>query len=146
MGVTEAGALDATVVLGALDTGADWPPPRRPAAGRSTAPTRSAPTARALGVLGHQMRSALLVLLKVTAVASFVLGQRTDAVIIGIILAASIGLGFADEYRAERAAEALTHVSIPQDRGRRRGHQHRLARRAARFSLAGPLPQRDSSA
>ena len=46
-------------------------------------------------------------LLLVTAVVSYVLGERTEAVIIGTILAASIGLGFANEYRAERAAEAL---------------------------------------
>ena len=35
------------------------------------------------------------------------LGERTDSVIIGLILAVSVGLGFANEYRAERAAEAL---------------------------------------
>jgi hypothetical protein len=39
-----------------------------------------------------------------------------------------------------------THVSIPQDGGPRRGHQHQLVRRAGRFSLGGPLPRRDSSA
>ena len=54
---------------------------------------------------------ALLVLLLVAAVVSFFLGERTDALIIGVILAASVGLGFVNEYRAERAAEAL-HSSI----------------------------------
>jgi hypothetical protein len=39
------------------------------------------------------LRSALLVLLLVTAVVSFVLSERTDAVITGVILAASDGLG-----------------------------------------------------
>jgi len=34
-------------------------------------------------------------------------GQRTDAVIIGAILTASVGLAFVNEYRAERAAQAL---------------------------------------
>jgi Mg2+-importing ATPase len=63
--------------------------------------------ARALAVLGRQLRNALLVLLLVTAVASFFLGERTDSMIIGLILAVSVGLGFANEYRAERAAEAL---------------------------------------
>src|SRR6185312_12079568 len=62
---------------------------------------------RAWAVLGRQLRSALLVLLVVTAAISFVLGDRTDAVIIGLILAASVGLGFVNEYRAERAAQAL---------------------------------------
>src|SRR5690348_12428470 len=46
-------------------------------------------------------------LLLVTAMVSFVVGERTDAVIIGLILAASVGLGFVNEYRAERTAEAL---------------------------------------
>lgn len=63
--------------------------------------------ARLLPVLARQLRSPLLVLLAVTAVASFFLGQRTDALIIGVILAASIGLDVGNEYRAERAAEAL---------------------------------------
>ena len=63
--------------------------------------------ARALPVLGRQLRSPLLVLLAVTAVASFFVGERSDAVIIGVILLASVGLGFVNEYRAEKAAEAL---------------------------------------
>ncbi len=62
---------------------------------------------RAWAVLGRQLRSALLVLLLVTATVSFFLGDRTDAIIIGLILAASVGLGFVNEYRAERAAQAL---------------------------------------
>jgi len=63
--------------------------------------------ARAVPVLLRQLRSPLLVLLALTAGLSFVLGERTEAVVIGIILTASVGLGFANEYRAERAAEAL---------------------------------------
>ena len=62
--------------------------------------------ARALPVLARQFKSALLVLLLTTAGVSFFLGERTDAAIIGVILAASVGLGFVNEYRAERAAEA----------------------------------------
>jgi Mg2+-importing ATPase len=63
--------------------------------------------ARALPVLMSQVRSPLLVLLAVTAVASAFLGQGSDAVIIGVILAASVGLGFANEYKAAKTAEAL---------------------------------------
>ena len=58
----------------------------------------------ALAVLGRQLRSAVLILLAVTAVVSYFLGDSVQAVIIGVILAASIGLGFINEYRAERAA------------------------------------------
>lgn len=63
--------------------------------------------ARALAVLGRQLRSPLLILLAVTAVASFFVGERSDALIIGVILLVSVGLGFVNEYRAEKAAEAL---------------------------------------
>ena len=45
-------------------------------------------------------------LLLVTALVSFMVGERDDAVIIGLILAASVGLGFVNEYRAKRTAEA----------------------------------------
>jgi Mg2+-importing ATPase len=63
--------------------------------------------ARFVLVLWRQIRSALLVLLVIAAVASYFLGEQADAIIIGVILALSVGLGFANEYRAERAADAL---------------------------------------
>ncbi|HSR22189.1 MAG TPA: HAD-IC family P-type ATPase, partial [Candidatus Eisenbacteria bacterium] len=63
--------------------------------------------ARPLAVLGRQLRSPLLLLLAVTAAASFWLGQRGDALIIVTILSASVGLGYGNEFRAEKAAEAL---------------------------------------
>jgi len=61
----------------------------------------------AIAVLGRQLRSAVLGLLTVTAVLSYFLGDSKQAIIIGIILAASVGLGFVNEYRAERASAAL---------------------------------------
>lgn len=65
----------------------------------------------ALVILGRQLRSALLILLAGTAALSFFLGDSTQAIIIGVILAASIGLGFFNEYRAELAAAQL-HSSL----------------------------------
>ena len=62
---------------------------------------------RAWVVLARQFRSALLLLLAGTAIVSALLGSHTDALIIGVILLASVGLGFVNEYRAERTAEAL---------------------------------------
>jgi len=70
--------------------------------------------AQALAVLVRQFRSALLLLLVVTAVVSGLLGERTGATVIGAILAVSVGLGFFNEYRAERAVEAL-HEGIRHD-------------------------------
>ena len=46
-------------------------------------------------------------LLVVAAAVSFFVGERADAVIIGVIVSLSVGLGFLNEYRAEQASEAL---------------------------------------
>jgi Mg2+-importing ATPase len=62
---------------------------------------------RPLVVLGRQLNSPLLWLLVGAAAVSAFVGEGTDAIIIGVILTASIGLGFSNEYRAERAAEAM---------------------------------------
>lgn len=61
----------------------------------------------AWAVLRRQLNNAVLALLAATAVVSFFLGDATQASIIGVILAVSIGLGFVNEYRAERATAAL---------------------------------------
>ncbi|MFE2994662.1 magnesium-translocating P-type ATPase [Nocardia sp. NPDC059246] len=58
-------------------------------------------------VIARQLRSPLLLLLAVTAVVSFFLGERSDAVVIGVIVAMSVGLGTVNEFRAEQAAAAL---------------------------------------
>lgn len=63
--------------------------------------------ASALAVLGRQLRSSVLILLAATAVLSFFLGDSTQASIICAILVVSIGLGFVNEYRAERTAAEL---------------------------------------
>ena len=74
-------------------------------------------------MLGRQLRSAVLGLLAATAVVSFFLGDSKQAIIIGVILAASIGLGFVNEYRAERASAAL-HSAV---------HHTAVVRRDGRF-------------
>jgi P-type Mg2+ transporter len=63
--------------------------------------------ARLLPVLWHQLRSPLLGLLLAAALVSYVVGEHGSAVIIGVIVGLSIMLGFVNEYRAEKAAEAL---------------------------------------
>ena len=105
----EAAGLAGSAVLARLGSGPDG----LAGAGARDRLVRDGPNAvrthhaRAWAVLGRQLRSALLLLLAVTAVVSFFLGERSDAVIIGVILSISVGLGFLNEYRAERAAEAL---------------------------------------
>ncbi len=61
----------------------------------------------ALSVLLRQVSSPLLWLLLGAALVSAFVGEGADALIIGVIITASVGLGFANEYRAERAAEAM---------------------------------------
>lgn len=58
---------------------------------------------RAAFVLARQLRNPLLLLLGVTAATSALLHEHADALIILAILALSVGLGFTNEYRSERA-------------------------------------------
>ncbi len=63
--------------------------------------------ARGWVTLGRQLKSPILILLFVTAGVSVFLGEATNAIIIAVILVVSVGLGFINEFRAERAADAL---------------------------------------
>lgn len=76
---------------------------------RRTAGANVLPSHRvtALRVLLRQLRNPLLVLLVATAAISIVLGEHTDAAIILAIQVLSVGLGFVNEYRSERALEDL---------------------------------------
>lgn len=63
--------------------------------------------ARPWRVLGRQLRSPIVLMLFGTAIVAGFLGDITDAVVIGMILLLSVGLGFVNEFRAERAADAM---------------------------------------
>lgn len=69
---------------------------------------------RALSVLAAQVRNPLLLLLLVAAAVSGLTGDPTDAVIIAVIVALSVGLGFINEYRAEVAVAEL-HARIKRE-------------------------------
>ncbi len=77
---------------------------------------------RFLLVFWHQVHSALLFLLLAAALAAYLVGDRSDAVIIAVIVGLSVGLGFANEYRAERTAAALhsqiRHLAVVRRDGR----------------------------
>ncbi len=108
-----AASLPARSVLDRLGTGVEGLPEDEAERRLRTVGPNAVRThrARAWPVLTRQLRSPLLVLLAVTALASAFVGQGSDAAIIGVILVASVGLGFANEYKAEKTAEAL-HSSI----------------------------------
>ncbi|MGC1211755.1 MAG: magnesium-translocating P-type ATPase [Micromonospora sp.] len=107
--VTDAAALPVDRVLAALGTGPDGLDPDEVLRRRSRLGPNAVRTHRvsALAVLVRQFRSALLGLLLVAAAVSYFVGERTDALVIGVILAVSVGFGFVNEYRAERAGAAL---------------------------------------
>jgi len=63
--------------------------------------------ARSLQVFARQLRNPLLVLLVAAALVSILVGQGVDAGIILVIVFLSIGLGFLNEYRSEKAVEEL---------------------------------------
>ena len=58
-------------------------------------------------VLARQLNSPLLLLLAGAALVSIVVGERASAGIILGIVGLSVGLGFVNEFRSERAIEAL---------------------------------------
>lgn len=116
LSAAEVASLDAGVVLKRLSSTREGLPSPE-AARRLTAIGPNAVRthhARPVAILARQFRSALLLLLLVTAVVSAILGERAGAAIIGAILAISVGVGFLNEYRAERAVEAL-HEEIRHD-------------------------------
>ena len=113
-----------TDVLGWLDTSADGLSTTEAEARLARLGPNSVRTHRVSGfaVLRRQLNNAVLGLLAATAVLSFFLGDSTQAIIICAILLVSIGLGFVNEYRAERATAALHSRVRHNALARRDGH------------------------
>ncbi len=120
----EAAAEPAEAVLARLGSSPDGLADREVARRRAAVGANALRThhAQPWRILAGQFRSAVLILLALTAFISFFLGQRTDTVVIGVILLASVGLGFVNEYRAARATDALhsqvTHLCVVVRQGR----------------------------
>lgn len=90
------------------------------------APRPRAQRVSALVVLARQFRNAILLLLIATAIGAAIVGDASEAVIIAVILVASVGLSFANEYAAERAAARLSETVRPTVVVRRDGREERV--------------------
>jgi Ca2+-transporting ATPase len=80
-------------------------------------------------ILWEQFTSAMIIILIVAAVASALLGDYEDSIAIAVIVVLNAALGFGQEYRAERAMDALKRLSAPTVKVRREGHVREVSAR-----------------
>ncbi|HMP04896.1 MAG TPA: HAD-IC family P-type ATPase, partial [Lacipirellulaceae bacterium] len=64
-------------------------------------------------ILLEQFKNVLLMILLVAVALSIFMGHSTEAIVIAVIVLFAVGLGFYQEYRAERAMEALQQMAAP---------------------------------
>jgi Ca2+-transporting ATPase len=80
-------------------------------------------------ILTAQFQNVLIIILLIAVALSAVLGEVLESLAIAVIVLFAIGLGFVQEYRAERAMEALRRMAAPAARVIRDGHERTVPAR-----------------
>jgi Ca2+-transporting ATPase len=80
-------------------------------------------------VLLNQFKNILLLILIIATGLSIAAGHGTEAIVIGVIVFFAVALGFYQEYRAERAMEALQQMAAPLATAIRDGEETQLPAR-----------------
>jgi Ca2+-transporting ATPase len=80
-------------------------------------------------VLLEQFQNILLLILIIATAISVATGHGTEAIVIGVIVFFAVALGFFQEYRAERAMEALQQMAAPSATAIRDGEEAQLPAR-----------------
>jgi len=74
---------------------------------------QAAPPVSPWAILAEQFKNVLVIILLIGTAISGVLGHGTEAIAIAVIVLLAVLLGFVQEYRAERAIEALRRMAAP---------------------------------
>ena len=80
-------------------------------------------------ILLEQFKNVLVIILLVATALSLFLGHGIESIVIAIIVLFAVGLGFVQEYRAERAIEALRQMAAPTATVVRNGEEIKLPAR-----------------
>jgi Ca2+-transporting ATPase len=80
-------------------------------------------------ILLEQFKNVLILILLMATIISLFLGHGVESIVIAVIVLFAVGLGFAQEYRAERAIEALRQMAAPSASVLREGKEVKIPAR-----------------